>query len=251
MRVLPPPGPHIDYEWRRDAAGGFGADNERMPPGSVRVVGPMGAERTRIEDALRWGGLDPTGTTNDPLAVTVLIDDAMLPSWPEAPTIVISSKADIDSFTNAITSGAAAYLIAPVDAAELSAAVHRLAQWKPPPPGTSTRKRSRRPLLLDVDMDIEGRRVRGHLVDISAGGCRVETYGRVRRGADVRLTPRALGTSTGIALGATVTRTRRLDTVQPPLCEVALRFNGTSALLAARIFGSPGMDRRLALRTRS
>jgi hypothetical protein len=76
----------------------------------------------------------------------------------------------------------------------------------------------------------------------------VETAGRVSRGALVRLTPRALGATTGIALGATVTRTRRDDTVQPPMCEVALRFNGTSALLAARIFGAPGTDRRQALR---
>ena len=68
----------------------------------------------------------------------------------------------------------------------------------------------------------------------------------MRRGAEVRLTPRALGTSTGIALGATVTRTRRDNTFQPPLCEVALRFNGTSALLAARIFGTPDAERRHA-----
>jgi len=79
----------------------------------------------------------------------------------------------------------------------------------------------------------------------------VETAGRVSRGAAVRLTPRALGTSTGIALGGTVTRTRRIDTVRPSMCEVALRFNGTSALLAARIFGAPGADRRQALRARS
>jgi hypothetical protein len=38
---------------------------------------------------------------------------------------------------------------------------------------------------MEVDLEIEGRRVRGHLVDVSAGGCRVETYGRVRRGAEV------------------------------------------------------------------
>jgi hypothetical protein len=165
--------------------------------------------------------------------------------------IVISTKTDIDSFSNALTSGAAAFLTTPVVPAELTAAVHRLAQWKAPPPGVSTRRRSRRPLLLDVDLVIDGRQVRGQLVDVSAGGCRVEAYGPVRRGSVVRLTPRALGTSTGIALAATVTRTRRDNSVQPPLCEVALRFNGTSALLAARIFGAPGADRRQALRTES
>jgi hypothetical protein len=32
--------------------------------------------------------------------------------------------------------------------------------------------------------------------------------------------------------------------MQPPMSEVALRFNGTSALLAGRIFGTPGAERR-------
>jgi PilZ domain-containing protein len=216
-------------------------------PLHVRVVGPAGAMRARVEGALRWGGLDPEEGAAAP-AVIVRLEDAAHPPWPDVPTIVVSSKTDIDSFTNAITSGAAAYLVSPVDAAELTAAVHRLAQWKAPAPGSTTRKLSRRPLLLDVDLDIEGRHVRGHLVDVSAGGCRVETYGRVPRGCEVTLTPRALGTSTGIALGAVVTRTRRVETVQPPLCEAALRFNATSALLAGRIFGTPGAERRQALR---
>jgi hypothetical protein len=218
-----------------------------MPSLRVRVVGAAGPERARIEEALRWGGLEPTA--DDPSAVvTVLIADGAHAPWPAVPTIVVSSKTDIDSFTNAITSGAAAYLVAPVAAAELTAAVHRLAQWQPPAAGTSTRKLKRRPLLLDVDLQIAGRLVRGHLVDVSAGGCRVETYGRVRRGSEVTLTPRALGTTTGIALGAVVTRTRRDETIQPPICEVAMRFNATSALLAGRIFGTPGAERRLALR---
>jgi hypothetical protein len=181
----------------------------------------------------------------------VVLGEGAHAPWPDVPTIVVSSKTDIDSFTNAITSGAAAYLVAPVAAAELTATVCRLAQWIPPAPGPGARRRSRRALLLDVDLVIEGRHARGHLVDVSAGGCRVETYGRIRRGSEVKLTPRALGTTTGIALGATVTRTRRDDSVQPPICEVALRFSGTSALLAARIFGAPGAERRQALRARS
>ena len=213
------------------------------------VSGRAGGLRTQVEAALRAAGVKVGAHPSPSLAV--LLEDAAHPPWPDLPTIVISSKTDIDSFTNAITSGVAAYLATPLDAGELIAAARRLARWKAPAPGTSTRARSRRPLLLDVDLEIDGRPVRGHLVDVSAGGCRVETVGRVSRGAAVRLTPRALGTSTGIALGATVTRTRRDDTVQPPMCEAALRFNGTSALVAARIFGAPGADRRQALRPRS
>jgi PilZ domain-containing protein len=211
------------------------------------VSGRAGGLRMQVEAALRGAGVRAVGAHPSP-ALAVLLEDAAHPPWPDVPTIVISSKTDIDSFTNALTSGAAAYLTTPLDTGELIAAARRLARWKAPAPGTSTRTRSRRPLLLDVDLEIEGRRLRGHLVDVSAGGCRVETAGRVSRGAAVRLTPRALGTSTGIALGATVTRTRRDETARPPLCEVALRFTGTSALLAARIFGAPGADRRQALR---
>jgi hypothetical protein len=211
------------------------------------VVGGGVRDRAQVEGALRAAGVTPVTAHPSP-ALAVLLEDAARPPWPDAPTIVISARTDIDSFTNAITSGAAAYLTLPVDATELIAAARRLARWKPPLAGTGTRKRLRRPLLLDVDLEIEGNRLRGHLVDVSGGGCRVETTGRVRRGAEVRLTPRALGTSTGIALGGTVTRTRRDDTVRPPMCELAVRFNGTSALLAARIFGAPGAERRQALR---
>ena len=211
------------------------------------VVGRAG-ERAQVEGALRTAGVEPVDAHPSP-SLAVLLEDAAHPPWPGVPTIVISSKTDIDSFTNAITSGVAAYLTTPLDAEELIAAARRLARWKAPAPGTGTRTRSRRPLLLDVDLEIEGRRLRGHLVDVSAGGCRVETAGPVSRGAAVRLTPRALGTSTGIALGGTVTRTRRDDTAQPPSCEVAVRFNATSALLAGRIFGAPGADRRQALRS--
>jgi PilZ domain len=213
------------------------------------VAGRSGGERSRGEAALRGAGIEPVDHHPSP-SVAVLLEDAAHPPWPDAPTIVISSKTDIDSFTDAITSGAAAYLVAPADPGELIAAARRLARWRAPLPGTGTRARSRRPLLLEVDLDLDGRRLRGHLVDVSATGCRVETPGRLSRGAAVRLTPRALGTSTGIALGGTVTRTRRDDTARPPLCEAAIRFNATSALLAGRIFGAPGAERRQALRAR-
>ncbi len=215
----------------------------------VLVRGGARRLRAQVTGALRGAGMEPVASHPAP-AVAVMIEDAAHPPWPGVPTVVVSSKSDIDSFTNAITSGAAAYLTVPVQGAELVDAVRRLARWKAPAPGTGTRRKPRRALLLEVDLEIDGRRRGGHLVDVSAGGCRVETHGRVTRGAEVRLTPRALGTSTGIALGAVVTRTRRDASVQPAVCEVAMRFNATSALLAARIFGVPGADRRQALRAR-
>src|SRR4026209_2966471 len=117
------------------------------------VAGRAGAQRTRVEAALRNAGVKPVDTHPTP-SVAVLLEDAAPPPWPDVPTIVISSKTDIDTFTNAITSGVAAYLTTPFDAEELIAAARRLALWKAPAPGTSTRKRSRRPLLLDVDLVI-------------------------------------------------------------------------------------------------
>jgi hypothetical protein len=207
---------------------------------AVVVAGPAGPERSRVERALRSAGLRPVREAPAPV-LTVLMGDAAVPPWPPPPVIVVSSRTDIDSFTNAITSGAAAYLASPVDEGELAASAARLARWRQGPVAGNTRRSARRPLLLEVDLAAGARRMRGHLLDVSASGCRVEVEGSVRRGEEVAFTPRALGASTGIALGAVVTWTRRAGRDGP--CTAALRFNATSALLAGRIFGAPAARR--------
>jgi hypothetical protein len=155
--------------------------------------------------------------------------------------IVVSSRTDIDSVTNALVSGAAAYLPTPLDEKQLIHAADRLSRWRAAPPDGNTRRWPRRPLLLDVDVIAGAQRLRGHLIEVSGGGCRLETTGRVKRGQELTIVPHALGASTGIALGATVTWTR-LDEARR-VCTVAVRFNATSALLAPRLFGAPAPGR--------
>ena len=213
-----------------------------MSQRSVRVAGPPGDVRAAVERALRGAGLRPAPEHATP-DLTVLVEDAARPPWPPPPVIVVSSRTDIDSVTNALTSGAAAYLATPVDAAALAAAADRLSRWRPAPLEGNTRRAPRRPLLLDVDVrTATGRSFRADLVEVSGTGCRMETREKVRRGDQLTIVPHALGASTGIALGATVTWTRLDDDGR--VCTVAVRFHPTSALLAPRIFGAPAPERR-------
>ncbi len=213
----------------------------------ARVAGPRGRTRDAVCRVLRDAGVEPVAAHPSP-DLTVLVEDAAGPPWPPPPVIVVSSRTDIDSFTNAITSGVSAYLATPLDAAALAAAARRLSRWRPAPSEGNTRRSPRRPLLLDVDVEAGGRRFRGHLVEVSGSGCRLETAEKVKRGEALTLVPHALGSSTGIALGATVTWTRTGEGGR--VCIVAVRFNPTSALLAPRIFGIPGTDPRAAPRAR-
>jgi hypothetical protein len=204
-------------------------------PRFARVVGPRGRTRDAVAKALRAAGLLPVADHPWP-DLTVLIEDAARPPWPPPPVIVVSSRTDIDSFTNAITSGVTAYLATPLDAKALASAARRLSRWRPAPPSGGTRRWPRRPLLLEVDVESGGRRFRGHLVEVSGGGCRLETRDKMRRGETLTIVPHALGASTGIALGATVAWTRSDESGR--VCTVAVRFNPTSALLAPCIFGA-------------
>jgi hypothetical protein len=207
---------------------------------SVRVAGPKGEVRDAVEAALRSAGLEVAdGPAPD---LTVLIEDAARPPWPPPPVIVVSSRTDIDSVTSALVSGAAAYLSMPLDEQRLIHAADRLSRWRAAPPEGNTRRWPRRPLLLDVDVTVGQRTFPGHLIEVSGSGCRLETSERVRRGDELTLVPHALGQSTGIALGATVTWTR-LDEAGRT-CTVAVRFNATSALLAPRLFGAAAPERR-------
>jgi len=200
-----------------------------------------------VDAALRAAGLEPLSDATAP-AVVLLFGDAAAAPWPPPPVIVVSKRADIDSFTNAITSGVAAYFTEPADLEAVGAAARRLAAWRDAPAEIDTRLWPRRPLLLEVDVEAAGRRFRAHLVEVSGSGCRLETRDTLRRGDAVTITPHALGESTGIAIGATVTWTRMDEASR--VCTAAVRFNPTSALLAPRIFGAPRPRRRQSLRTR-
>ena len=74
------------------------------------------------------------------------------------PVVVLAYDADIESFSTAITRGAAAYLVKPAAAEEIVAIAHKISGWLRSNDRTEKRRRLRRPLLLRVDVEIDGPR---------------------------------------------------------------------------------------------
>jgi CheY-like chemotaxis protein len=214
---------------------------------SALVVGEPGDDRALLRQALEGAGLAvqespaPPGAEQVRGASLIVLDEpeTLAPMRRGPPVIVLSRCVDIDSFSNAVTLGAAAYLVKPVDAAELAEVAGRLARWRQGTAQGGRRLARRRPLFIDVDLEPAARAapMRGRLLDVSASGCRVEVPAPgLSAGEALRVIPRALSDTTGIALGAQVRWRRKV----PGGAQVAaLRFNGTSALLAGRIFGTP------------
>ena len=75
------------------------------------------------------------------------------------PIIVLAYDADIDSFSAAVTRGAAAYLVKPVPAEEVVAVAHKISGWLSSSDRTEKRRRLRRPLLLRVDVEVRARQL--------------------------------------------------------------------------------------------
>jgi CheY-like chemotaxis protein len=168
------------------------------------------------------------------------------------PLVVLAYDADIDSFSTAITHGAAAYLVKPVAAEEVLAVAHKISRWLSSGDRTETRRRPRRPLLLRVAVAVRGRglEVPGQIVDVSGSGCRIELDSVLERGESVRLTLHGVEGSTELTLGAEVRWKRQA----PDGSRVAgVKSTGTAAVLASRVLGTArGRDRAppLPLRTR-
>lgn len=154
------------------------------------------------------------------------------------PVIVASTDCGIDSFGGAIARGAAAFLRKPVDPEELRDAARRLMAWREDAGPRNTRRGLRRPLLLACDLHPAGRPAGpARLLDVSAGGCRLEAGEPVVAGTAVAIVPRACEDSTEIRLGGTVQWCRRAGARDFAL---AVRWSGTTALFARRLFGIPG-----------
>lgn len=151
------------------------------------------------------------------------------------PLVVVASERDIDSFTAALTRGAAAYLAKPVDAAELREVARRLVGWSDSTGRSERRRRLRRPLLMKVDLDVHGREgfLEGQLLDVSSRGCRLETPVELSRGTRVRVVLRGLEQSTHVALGAVVAWSQGAGGRHLLGC----RFTGTTAVMAAKLLG--------------
>ena len=223
------------------------------------VVGPDSPDRAWLESVLMRGGLEVAACTEAELLAmpdvvppqVVFLDDSTareermasfaninaFPALAGVPIVVLALDADMDSFSAAITRGAAAYLVKPVAAEEVVAVAHKISGWLRSGDRTEKRRRLRRPLLMRVDVEVSGRGgvVPGQIIDASGTGCRVELQGPVEKGDAVRLTLYGVEGSTDLSLGAEVRWQRRA----PDGTQVAgVKFTGTTAVLAGRLLGT-------------
>lgn len=223
------------------------------------VVGPDSPDRAWLESVLMRGGLEVAACTEAELLAmpdvvppqVVVLDDSSAreermatfanlkasPALAGVPVVILALDADMDSFSAAITRGAAAYLVKPAAAEEVVAVAHKVSGWLRSGDRTEKRRRLRRPLLMRVDVEVIGREgvVRGQIVDVSGTGCRVELQGPVEKGDGVRLTLYGVEGSTDLSLGAEVRWQRRA----PDGTQVAgVKFTGTAAVLAGRLLGT-------------
>ncbi|HEX9186091.1 MAG TPA: PilZ domain-containing protein [Vicinamibacteria bacterium] len=223
------------------------------------VVGPDSPDRVWLESVLMRGGLEVAACTEAELLAmpdvvppqVVVLDDSSareermatfanlkaFPALAGVPVVILALDADMDSFSAAITRGAAAYLVKPAAAEEVVAVAHKVSGWLRSGDRTEKRRRLRRPLLMRVDVEVIGREgvVRGQIVDVSGTGCRVELQGPVEKGDGVRLTLYGVEGSTDLSLGAEVRWQRRA----PDGTQVAgVKFTGTAAVLAGRLLGT-------------
>jgi CheY-like chemotaxis protein len=223
------------------------------------VVGPDSPDRAWLESVLMRGGLEVAACTEAELLAmsdvvppqVVVLDDssgreermasfANLQSCAPlagVPIVVLALDADMDSFSAAITRGAAAYLVKPVAAEEVVAVAHKISGWLRSSDRTEKRRRLRRPLLMRVDVAVAGREgvVPGRIVDVSGTGCRVELRDPLHKGDAVRLTLYGVEGSTDLSLAAEV----RWQRQAPDGTQVAgVRFTGTAAVVASRLLGT-------------
>lgn len=223
------------------------------------VVGPDSPDRAWLESVLMRGGLEVAACSEAELLAMpdvvapqlVILDDSgsrdeRMASYANlrahgplagVPVVVLAYDADIESFSTAITRGAAAYLVKPVPAEEIVAVAHKVSGWLRSSDRTEKRRRLRRPLILRVDVEITGQEGAwpGQIIDVSGSGCRIELKHPLEKGNSVRLTLYGVEGSTDLTLAAEV-RWERLarDGVQV----AGLKFTGTAAVLAGRLLGT-------------
>jgi DNA-binding response OmpR family regulator len=222
------------------------------------VVGPDTPDRAWIEETLMRGGLEVAAATHEDLANMLdivpphlaVLDDASNqaermanfrslrahPALAGVPVVMLAYDSDIESFSEAISKGAAAYLTKPASAEELVSVAHKLSGWLRSSDRTEKRRRLRRPLVMKVEVDIRARKIRvpGQIIDVSGGGCRLEMAEPVDRGDLLRVILRGTDDTTHMALGAEV---RWAFQDKGGTWVAGLRFTGTTALLASKVLG--------------
>jgi CheY-like chemotaxis protein len=223
------------------------------------VVGNDGPDRAWVEAILMRGGLEVAACTEAELLAMpdivppqiIILDDATAreermatfanlrahPPLVGVPIVVLAYDADIDSFSAAVTRGAAAYLVKPVPAEEVVAVAHKISGWLSSSDRTEKRRRLRRPLLLRVDVEVRARKliVPGQIVDVSGTGCRVELREPLEKGESVRITLYGLEGSTNLTLGGEVRWHRQAP---DGTHVIGAKFTGTAAVLAGRMLGT-------------
>jgi CheY-like chemotaxis protein len=222
------------------------------------VIGPDGPDRAFVEGVLLQNGVAVAASTEDdlapdvvPPALVIMDDSGARPERMEAfrrlrqhpalrgvPVAVLAYDADIDSYSDAITKGAAAYLVKPVNADELVESARKIARWMGETNRTEKRRRLRRPLLMKVDVEVRSRQLKlpGQILDVSGGGCRVEVKTPLEIGEVVRVVLHSHESTTHVTLGGEV-RWQRASPEDPALHVCGLKFTGTTALLAGKILG--------------
>lgn len=231
------------------------------------VVGPVGSERDRLVEALGGAGLSVHVLTEaealghrqltlprlvvlargGPRAEREATQVRLLshPALHGAPLLVVAPETDVDSYGGALARGAAAYVSADTGPAEVRDLALRLVRagdrrWDAETRSDSVERRGqRRPLLLKVEVEDRARNTRlaGHIVDVGLSGCRLELADALPKGTPVGLQLLAYRETTGIMLAGSVRWTRPGD---GGMHLVAVRFNGTSAVMARRLFGLGG-----------
>ena len=226
------------------------------------VIGPDAPDRAWLEGILMRGGLEVAACTEAEILAMpdvvppqlVILDDATgreermasfanlraHPPLVGVPLVLLAHDADIDSFSAAITRGAAAYLVKPVPAEEVVAVAHKVSGWLRSTDRTEKRRRLRRPLLLRVDVEVRAREltVPGQIVDVSGSGCRIEVGEPFTKGEAVRITLYGLEGSTDLTLAGEVRWHRATDEGNHV---IGAKFTGTAAVLAGRLLGTvPG-----------
>jgi CheY-like chemotaxis protein len=222
------------------------------------IVGNDTPDRAWVETTLLGGGLEVSAAPEADVLATrelmpprlLVLDDAAggegrmatirrLQAHPElkgVPMVVLAYDADIDSFTNAITKGVSAYLVKPVNPAELVDVARRLSGWTGVAEHTERRRRLRRPLIMKLEVEIRAqkRKLAGQMVDVSGGGCRVEIGEALAPGEALRIILHSQDASTHVALSV---EARWCRGTTPGVWQVGCRFTGTTALLAGKILG--------------
>jgi CheY-like chemotaxis protein len=226
-------------------------------PGYVLVVGSDGALRAPLCRLLSEAGFDVLGASErEVLAAFDLVTPRLLvldlPERPDGlaalqplvahpplagvPLLALAPDDAVSSLTGAVLRGAAACLPKPVDPAELRAAADRLVEWPPGATEVESRKRHRRPLLLDVEVSERetGRQADGRMVEASSGGCRLELSILLEPGCHVRIVLRSHGHATHVALGGTV---RWAQAGEDGRRSAGVQFNASTLLVASRVLG--------------